>query len=141
MRRTTFLRWCLVNVVFLTALVYAKLNYHANIHLVAWLAVSAVLLNYAIGSFYAGKLAWSTTSPPERKDGLRHLERATSYSPKMAMLGTVAGFIIAFDGDLTDVSSRVRGASTGLIATFVGIACMLVLEFLSHILEGSDEEA
>lgn len=127
--KALFLKWALVNVLFVVGLVAAKLQYHAHVPTPAAIAVAAVLAVYAFGSAWGGYLSWH-----ERQLGHWHLIEAANYCPKVAMLGTVSGFLIAFSGDAGSAAERVRGASTSLIATFVGIACMLVLEAQHHVL-------
>jgi Na+/H+-translocating membrane pyrophosphatase len=127
--RRLFLRWLLVNVLFALALAGAAVAYNGQVHQAALVAVSVVLLVYALAAGHAGRLAWRD----DRRDH-PHLLLAIEVTPMLSMLGTVAGFLIAFAGTAGDVQQRVLGASTGLISTFVGIACTAVLMLLRTLL-------
>jgi hypothetical protein len=130
------LRLALLNSLFALALVAARLAYGAHVHPVAYVAVGVVLFVYGAGSVQAIRMAlWpeGRRFDPDRdwQAGLRRLDRLAARCPKVAMAGTVAGFLIAFSGSTADVAQRVRGASTGLAATLTGIVAMLLLE-LQH---------
>jgi hypothetical protein len=123
----------LVNSLFLLALLAARLAYHGRVHPIVYLAVGLVLVVYAAGAAQAVRMARRLASGAEIgwQQGLAHLDRLAARCPKVAMAGTVTGFLIAFSGSTEDVAQLVRGASTGLSATLVGIAAMLLLE-LQH---------
>lgn len=128
--RTRFVKWALVNAVYAIVVAGAGLSYHGKVHSIGLAAIGAVLALFAVASGYAGYLLWD--------DGLvnkRHLSLAIELAPKLAMLGTVGGFLIAFSASAGDVQHRVLGASTGLAATFVGIFTMITLEVIRHIVE------
>jgi hypothetical protein len=126
------LRIGLANSLFLLALVVARLVYHGQVHPVVYLAVALVLAVYAEGAAHALRLARTLpTADLSWRRELDQLDRLAARCPKVAMAGTVTGFLIAFSGSTDDVAQRVRGASTGLSATLVGIAAMLLLE-LQH---------
>lgn len=127
-----FARWLLVQSVFALALTGAAYSYKGHVHPAGLAAAGVVLAIYVAGSVECGLAAWrSDIETPV----LEHIGLAIKTSPMVAMLGTVAGFLIAFSGDSTDVQRRVLGASTGLTATFVGISCALVLMFQRHLVE------
>lgn len=135
-RESLLLRVALLNSLFALALVAARLAYTGAVHPVAYVAVGVVLAVYAAGAAQVGRMAWwLATAGAEVEEtwqrGLARLDRLASRCPKVAMAGTVTGFLIAFSGSTEDVAQRVRGASTGLAATLVGIAAMLLLE-LQH---------
>jgi hypothetical protein len=126
--RKLFLRWALINVLFVASLVTADISYSGSIPTPAKLAIGAVFSVFAVASAYAGKLAWD-----EQKDEKHHLSEAIGLCPMVAMLGTVAGFLMALSSDSSDVTNfqqKVAGASSGLLATFVGISCAVVLVLL-----------
>ena len=130
------LRIGLVNSLFLLALVVARLAYRGQVHPVVYVAVGLVLAVYAAGTAQAVQLARLRSKAEagfERvwNQKLADLDRLAARCPKVAMAGTVTGFLIAFSASTDDVAERVRGASTGLSATLVGIAAMLLLE-LQH---------
>lgn len=127
---TIFLRWSLVNVAFLAALLVAGLAYGGDVHVAGKLAAAAVLCVYAAASAHAGLCAYRS-----RPDRAGHLSLAIKACPMGAMLGTVSGFLIAFSGGTEDVQQRVLGAATGLTATFVGVACALALMLQQHMLD------
>ena len=126
MTKGPFLRWSLVNVAFLAALAGASIAYDGEIHGAGKAAALAALCVYVAASAHAGVCAWNGT-------GSKHVSLAVRACPMVAMLGTVAGFLISFSGDASDVQQRVLGASTGLVATFVGVSCALVLMLLEHL--------
>lgn len=129
------LRLALLNSLFALALVAARLAYHGHVHPVVYVAVGVVLVVYAAGAAQATRMAWWPGAGMELEDawqqGLARLDRLAARCPKVAMAGTVTGFLIAFGGSTEDVAQRIRGASTGLAATLIGIVAMLLLE-LQH---------
>jgi hypothetical protein len=130
------LRIGVVNSLFLLSLVAARLAYHGQVHPVAYAAVGLVLAVYATGAAQVVQLARltadaGTSAGSTWNQRLNYLDRVAARCPKVAMAGTVTGFLIAFSGSTEDVAARIRGASTGLSATLVGIAAMLLLE-LQH---------
>ena len=131
MTRAPFLRWALVNVAFLAALAGASIAYDGEIHGAGKAAALAALVVYAAASAHAGVCAWNGSPSP-------HLSLAVRACPMLSMLGTVAGFLISFSGDASDVQQRVLGASTGLVATFVGVSCALVLMLLEHLSDAQE---
>jgi hypothetical protein len=83
-------------------------------------------------------LAWRGDPKAEPKveaRSLEHVALAIRICPMLAMLGTASGFLIAFAGSTDDVQGRVAGASTGIVATIVGIACTIVLTLRRHLLD------
>lgn len=128
--RTRFVKWALINAVYAIVMVGAGLSYHGQVHSIGLAAIGAVLALFAVTSGYAGWLLWH-----EKTNDARHLSLAIELAPKLAMLGTVGGFLIAFSASAGDVQHRVLGASTGLAATFVGIATMIALEVVRHVVE------
>lgn len=127
-QRKLFLRWALVNVLFLIALIVAAISYSGPVPTAAKLVITAVFTVYVCASVFAGVLSWK-----EQKDRDHHLSEAIGLCPMVAMLGTVSGFLIALSGSTTDtahIQDKVLGASSGLLATFVGISCAIVLVLL-----------
>lgn len=127
------LRLALLNSVFALALVAGRLAYHGHLHPVVYVAVAVVLSIYGAGAVQALRMAgWHRDAHAdvhEWERGLSRLDCLAARCPKVAMAGTVTGFLIAFSGSTDEVQQRVRGASTGLIATLIGIAAMLLLEW------------
>lgn len=137
MRRVLFVRWVAFNALFIGGLITAALAYHGHVHAVVYVAVGAVLAIYLGGALYTGKHAW------EGQVTHRHanrIDRIAGYCPKVAMLGTVTGFLIAFSSSTGDYRTRILGAATALIATWVGIACMIALEALADLFEGDETQ-
>lgn len=132
--RTRFVKWALVNAVYFIVMVGAGLSYHGKVHGIGLAAIGAVLALFVIMSGYAGWLLWNE-HPSEPNKETKHLSLAIELAPKLAMLGTVGGFLIAFSASAGNVQQRVLGASTGLAATFVGIATMIALEVVRHVVE------
>jgi len=135
-----FLKWLFINVVYLLALVVGAIAYNGKVEAPGKLAIALVLGVYVLATLHAGYLAWvlgvqHEDGHPFIRKGLRHTSFAIELAPKLAMLGTVGGFLIAFSSSAGDVQQRVIGASTGLAATFVGISAMVVLEVIRHVIE------
>jgi flagellar motor component MotA len=142
--RPLVLRVVVLNSLFALALVAARIAYHGHVHPIVYVAVAVVLLVYAAGAVQVIRLAMRPALDTEDERhtwqcGLRRLDRLAARCPKVAMVGTVMGFLIAFSGSTDDVSVRVRGASTGLVATLIGIASMLLLELQHDWLSVQDE--
>ncbi len=127
--RGLFLKWALLNGLFILGLGGAKTAYHGHIHNVGIAAIAAVLVVYVLAAGYCGYLAWT-----EKITNRGHVDLAIDLSPMIAMMGTTAGFLIAFGADAADIQHRVLGASTGLASTFVGIAVAVVLMMNRHLL-------
>ena len=130
MTRSPFLRWSLVNAACVAALLAAAGSYNGDVHTAGKLAAAAVLLVFVLASAKAGALAWQGNPSWANED----LGEAADMCPQVGLLGTVAGFLIAFSGDTGQVQERVLGASTALTATFTGIACMIALRVLRRAL-------
>lgn len=130
--RTRFVKWALVTAIYAIVMAASGLSYHGKVHAIGLIAIGAVLALFAITSGYAGWLLWKWE---DYELDSKHLSLAIELAPKLAMLGTVGGFLIAFSASAGDVQHRVLGASTGLAATFVGIATMIALEVIRHIVE------
>lgn len=116
---TRVLKLALVNVLFALALGTLAILYEGKIHAAGVIASACVLAVFAVSAAYALRQAYHG----ETAD----LELPIAALPMLSMLGTIAGFLIAFSADAGDVQERVLGASTGLVSTFVGIACAIVL--------------
>lgn len=116
---TRLLQVALIDVLFLLALGTLRVLYSGEIHAAGLIAIVAVLIVFGVSAAYALRKA-SRGEPAD-------LELPIAALPMISMLGTVAGFLVAFSGESGDVQQRVLGASTGLVSTFVGIACALVL--------------
>jgi len=133
--RPVFLRWALVTTLALVAFVVAFVSYHGHVHAVGKASAGIVLAVFALTSAYCGLLAWrSDDGHPDRRS-LEHVSFAIRVCPMLAMLGTASGFLIAFTGSTEDVQQRVAGASTGIVATVVGVACTIVLMVQRHLLD------
>jgi hypothetical protein len=142
--RALVLRIAVVNSLFALALVAARIAYRGHLHPVVYIAVAVVLVVYAEGAVHVIRMAMRQTLRTEDERyawqrGLGRLDRLAARCPKVAMVGTVMGFLIAFGGSTDDVAERVRGASTGLVATLIGIASMLLLELQHDWLSVRDE--
>ena len=136
-RRPVFLRWALVNALATVAFVAAALSYQGEIHTAGRVAAALVLAVFVLASGYCGVLAWRADDVSPRLDSrsLEHVALAIRVCPMLAMLGTASGFLIAFAGSQEDVQQRVAGASTGIVATVVGVACTIVLMLERHLLD------
>lgn len=132
-----FLKWALINVLFLLALGVGMVSYGGKVEVAGKVATGVVILVYLAASAMSGYAAWRMDLGKRLHlaRNLPHLSLAIEISPMIAMLGTVGGFMIAFGSSAGDVQHRVIGASTGLAATLVGISCTVVLMVIRHLLE------
>jgi hypothetical protein len=138
LRRPVFLRWVLVVSLATVAFVAAALSYQGQIHAAGRVAAAIVLTVFLVTSSYCGVLAWRADERGKRgldARSLEHVALAIRVCPMLAMLGTASGFLIAFAGSAEDVQQRVAGASTGIVATVVGVACTIVLMLERHLLD------
>ena len=133
--RPLFLRWALVTVLAVVAFVVAFVSYHGDVHTVGKVSAAIVLAVFALASAYCGLLAWRADDGRADSRSLEHVSFAIRVCPMLAMLGTASGFLIAFTGSTQDVQQRVAGASTGIVATVVGVACTIVLMLQRHLLD------
>jgi hypothetical protein len=137
-RRPVFLRWALVSSLATVAFVAAAVSYRGKIETPGLVAVALVLTVFVLASGYSGLLAWRADELESRgldARCLEHVALAIRLCPMLAMLGTASGFLIAFAGSTENVQQRVAGASTGIVATVVGVACTIVLMLERHLLD------
>ena len=136
--RPLFLRWALVNALAAVAFVAAFASYDGDVHAVGKVAAGVVLAVFVLASGHCGVLAWRLDGGASRRAaarGFEHVALAIRVCPMVAMLGTASGFLIAFSGSAEDVQQRIAGASTGIVATVVGVACTIVLMLQRHLLD------
>jgi hypothetical protein len=136
-QRTRFLKWALVNTLAFVVFVVAVASFHGHIHAAGKVTAGIVLAVFALASGYCGLLAWRADAETESTDrrALEHVSLAIRLCPMLAMLGTATGFLIAFTGSTADVQQRVTGASSGIVATVIGVACTIVLMLQRHLLD------
>ena len=106
------LRIGLLNSLFLLSLVVARLAYHGQVHPVVYVAVGLMLAVYAAGTAQAVQLARLLSTAEAGAERvwnakLADLDRLAARCPKVAMAGTVTGFLIAFSASTDDVAERV----------------------------------
>ena len=135
--RPRFLRWALVTALALVLFVVAATSYHGHVHATGKVSAAIVLGVFTLATAYCGLLAWRSDALAGGADAraLEHVSFAIRVCPMLAMLGTASGFLIAFTGSTEDVQQRVAGASTGIVATVVGVACTIVLMLQRHLLD------
>lgn len=133
--RALFLQWALVTTLALVAFVVAFASYHGHVHAAGKVSAGIVLAVFGLASAYCGLLAWRADNGRTDSRSLEHVSFAIRVCPMLAMLGTATGFLIAFTGTTEDVQQRVAGASTGIVATVVGVACTIVLMVQRHLLD------
>lgn len=126
---TVFLRLALLNTLVGIAVIAGLITFSGNVHPAGKIMGASVLCVYAAASAYCGRCAWSGGGD------MRHVDLAIRLCPMLALLGTTAGFLIAFSGGVEDVQERVLGASTGLAATFIGISASILLMLQRHMLD------
>ena len=133
--RSLFLRLLLVDSLFGCALAAGALAYSGRVHPVAAVAVAVVLVAFAAGAGLCLWLAWNGTTGRLLND-VGHL---AELLPGLALMGTAAGFLIALSGDPAQVQHRIAGAATGIVSTFIGVACWLCLSAQYRLLARHDE--
>lgn len=127
---TRFLQLCLIDVVYALALGTAGVTYAGHIHTAGLVAIAAVLVVFLAGAGYALRMAYAG------RGDISHLELAANLCPMIGIAGVASGFLVALSGGTEDVQSRIIGASSGLAATVVAVACMALLEVQGHMLRG-----
>lgn len=149
MTHPLFLRWALGNSLAACGLVAIALAFVKHIH-GAPLAVAVVIVTItAAASAYAGRLFWyldwEDTVPA--KAGARHIDAVIYTCQVLAALGAILGVYLTASsksgggvGLQAAVSGVLDAMSNGLLATFTGIVCSLVLFWehhaLTHVLDG-----
>ena len=135
----TFHRILLIDSLFGCALAAARLSYHRQIHPAGLVASAAVLALFLIGTLACLSIARHPVSikfgVSQHRRLLDDIHELAERLPAVAMLGTVSGFAIALSASQDDLQQRATGASTALVATFVGIACWLVLGLQHRMLD------
>ena len=144
MIRPLFLRLLLLDSLFGCALAAGAIAYHGRIHPVTVVVVAVVLAAFAAGSAVCLWLAWTkpvkdargtvwVAAPwSQRRRLLADVAFVAGRLPGIAIIGTGLGFLIALSGDVGQVQQRVAGASSGILATVIGVACWLCLEWQHH---------
>lgn len=128
MRR--FLQLVLIDSLFLLALVTAGVQYGGHIHTAGLIAIVVVLLVFGAAAGYALWMAYRGSGDTA------HIDLAANLCPMIGIAGVAAGFLVALSGGTEDVQARIVGASSGLAATVVAVACMGLLEVQAHMLRG-----
>lgn len=118
-----FLRLLLGNSLFGCALAAGAVAYNGHLHPAAIAALVAVLAAYAALTGVCLYLAWND----RRGRLLEDVGELGDKLPGLALLGTGVGFLIALSGSTADVQHRVTGASSGILATIVGVACWVAI--------------
>ena len=136
--KSRFLKWTLINVLFVIFLIVTAITYNGHIPALADLAIGVVLLTYAIASALLGIELWHTDDKHRVYVRVPFVGEAIRLLPMMAMLGTVSGFLVALGGSASDVQHRVSGASTSLSATFIGIAATILLKIQHYVFTDRD---
>ncbi len=129
---TRFLQLSLIDVLFGLALATLAVLYSGHIHTAGLVAIAMVLAVFCVGAAYALRKASRGEG-----DGAGHLGLAANICPAIGIAGVASGFLIALSGGTDDIQERVIGASSGLAATVVAVACMVVLDVQSHMLRPS----
>lgn len=135
MKGRLFLLILLANSLFGCALAAGAFAYKGHVHPVALVAVGVVLAAFAAGAAACLFLAWRGTN----KRLLNDVAHLAELLPGLALMGTAAGFLIALSGDPAHIQHRIAGAATGIISTFIGVACWLMLSFQHRMLARGDE--
>ena len=120
-----FLRWLLANVVFL-AVVAVAAHHLSGMHEAARVSAGAILTVFVLASAHAGACAYQGRRS-------RHLPLAIIACPALGLIGAASGFYTALQADVSDVQTAVLGASSSLVATMTGVACMVALEVIGHL--------
>lgn len=126
--RARFLQLVLIDVLYIIALATVGALYHGHVHTAGLVAIAAVLAVFCTAAAYALRIAWRNAGD------IAHLELAANICPMIGITGVASGFLIALSGGTDDIQERVVGASSGLAATVVAVACMGILVVQAHML-------
>ena len=118
-----------MDTLFLLALGTAGVVYGAHIHTAGVVAIAGVLAVFCVAAAYA--LYGTYIGRIE----VRHIELAANICPAIGIAGVASGFLIALSAGTEDIQQRVVGASSGLAATVIAVACMVVLDCQAHMLK------
>ncbi len=124
-----FLQLSLIDVLFGLALTTLAVLYSGHIHTAGLVAIAMTLAVFSFGAVYALRKASRGEA-----DSAGHLELAANICPAIGIAGVASGFLVALSGGTDDIQERVIGASSGLAATVVAVACMVVLDTQAHML-------
>lgn len=132
--RKVFLKWCLLNALAAVFFITAGVVYHSKIDGGSKIAIPVILLLFASGSAYGGKLCWraDTADAFEAQQILHdalYLEWFAYRSQIAGIVATMLGFyvIISSGGTNSDFQTKLGGGAVALLGSFVGVLCSLIL--------------
>jgi hypothetical protein len=137
---TTFVKWFLLNAVFLTAIFFAETKGAISLMIkndVSYLTIVIMAL-YMITSIMVGRLCYLSDkiNKGREKEARRHLSKraevgwfAAEHFFTLGLLGTVFGLCVATSTSLnegTEISDIVSGLKTGLNTAFYTTICGII---------------
>jgi hypothetical protein len=142
--RSLFLKWALLNAIFIVGLVVLGLDFLSRVHGVALYAIPSILAVCAYGSAYAGYLCWDAEGC-EPGDGYAkkivhhslYLDHWAWVCPMIGILSSIAGMsVLLSSNDAATLGERVTSGGGGIFyGTFVGVLSMLLLKHEQRMIE------
>jgi hypothetical protein len=143
--RTLFVKWALLNAVFIVFLVSLGVVFGGRIHGAALVTIPLILLLAAYGSAYGGHLCWRAGGEhvdelPTRRSIIHaslYLDHWAWVCPMLGILSSIAGMsILLSNNDATTLSARISsGGGAIFYGTFVGVLAMLLLKHEQRMIE------
>jgi len=155
-RRTLFVKWVLLNAAAIVFFVLGGLTYMSHITGAARVAIPVILVLFAIGTVYGGRLCWrahdcfwedgtlkSRVAANKILHDAKWLDWYAYRSQVAGLCATILGFYVIIEHQQSGASSqRLAGGAVALLGSFVGVLCSMVLlqthRWLEHDL-GHDE--
>lgn len=133
--RTLFLKWVLLNALTVVFFATAGVAYHSKIDGASRIVIPIILVLFASGSAYGGRLCWRADTAIGRYEERRILHDALylewfAYRSQIAgIIATMLGFYVVVTSGVgqADFQTKLKGAAVALLGSFVGVLCSLIL--------------
>ena len=142
MNRPLWLRWLLANSLAVVGAVALGLGFVRHIHGAPLVVVAIIVVITAAASAYAGRLFWNLdTNPaePGLEKKVQHVDSVVYTCQVLAALGAILGVYLTASSGGSSAEAAVSGVldamANGLLATFTGILCSLLLYWEHHFLK------
>jgi len=142
--RTLFVKWALLNAVFIVFLVVLGLTFGGRVHGAPLVTIPVILAVTVWGSLYGGRLCWRagdeglTGGEAERIiHEAAYLDHWAWVAPMLGILSSIAGMsILLSSNDAANLSDRITSGGGGIFyGTFVGVLAMLLLKHEHRMIE------
>lgn len=146
--RPLFVKWALLNAVFVVFLLVLGLTFGGRIHGAPLVVIPLILVLTAYASVYAGWLCWRVDSwdtftyrETPTKQAILHdaayLDHWAWVAPMLGILSSIAGMsILLSSNDATGLSDRITsGGGAIFYGTFIGVLAMLLLKHEQRMIE------